>query len=833
MGGGRTLTVWGALVCCALSGACATNAPREGDSGADSVAELDATDATTSSDGAGPATCDGVGSPGRLTIHRLNRVEYDETVADLLGTATRPADDFPIDDLGRGFDNLASLLSVSPLLVEKHERAVLALVNEALHIDIPKTQTSFFEAELLPTEFSVPQAGVMNLWTNDSIGAEFVASGPGTYLVEVRAIATQAGDELAKMAIRIDTAEAIVEVAGNPEAPGVYHAAFHAEAGTHTASIAFINDFFEPPGHDRNLLVDFIRVEGPFRDELRVLDFEGESLGPPLSAESGPPWAGDGSGGLTVALKGTAAGRHRVLVRGEGSASLSLDGAVAGTWKLEPTAEEPDLGEIDLQLGGGDHTLELAMTGDSLWIDRISVVGPVDLGLAKPSASRLSLLLCTPETLGEAACLRETWQRFASRAWRRPPTVEELDRLATLAPLVPDAVEGDAFDVDLGFEGRLRQGFRAILLSPHFIFRPELDPEPDATTPRPLTGHELATRVSYAIWRSMPDPGLLAAAEAGTLQDDGTLESEVRRLLADPRADILVEQFAGQWLELRNLDDVFRDAEKYPEFNAELGASMRRETELLFKEYANGAGSFLDIFDAPATWLDGRLAAFYKIPGPSAEDTEFKRVLTDGTQRRGLLSQSAILTVTSHPFRTSPVRRGRWVLAKLLCDEPPPPPPGVDSLPISGPDGEALDIRALMDLHRTDPYCASCHEAMDPLGFALEHFDAIGGWRDAADGFPVDSSGVLPDGRSFDGALELSALIKADPSTARCITTHLFTYLVGRVEIPDDACALDAIAAAWAARGYAFRELIVLIATSPLFRERVPAESPPITEGSP
>lgn len=829
MGGGRALTGWCVLLLCALSGACTAGATRDGDSGAD-VAQR--SDGTATSDGSVPVACEVTEGPGRLTIHRLNRVEYDETVADLLGTTTRPADDFPIDDLGRGFDNLANLLSVSPLLVEKHERAVSALVNEALRLAIATTQTSYFEAEALPTEFGVPQGGVMNLWTNDTIGAEFVAAGPGQYLVEVRALATQAGDELVRMAIRIDGAEALVDVAGNADAPGLYHAAFEVAGGPHTVTVGFVNDLFESTGHDRNLLVDSIRVEGPFRAELRVVDFEGESVGLPVVAEQGPPWAGDASGGLTVALNGGSAGRHRVLARGMGGATLSVDGAVVGALALDPASADPYIAGLDVQLSGGDHTLAFAAGSDGFILDRVSVIGPLDLSPPEPSASRLALLTCTPDGIGEAACLRETWQRFASRAWRRPASADELDRLATLAAQVADAVAGDPFDLDLGFEGRLRQGFRAVLLSPHFIFRPEPDPEPDATTPRRLTSYELATRVSYALWRSTPDAGLLALAAAGSLQDDAALEAQLRLMLADPRADILVAQFAGQWLELRNLDDVFRDSEKYPKFNAELAQSMRRETELLFKEYADSTGSFLDIFDAPATWLDGRLAAFYAIAGPSPGDPTFQRVSTVGTPRRGLLSQASILTVTSHPFRTSPVRRGRWVLAKLLCDEPPPPPPGVDSLPVSGPEGELLDIRALMDLHRTDPYCASCHEAMDPLGLALEHFDATGAWRETAEGFPVDASGVLPDGRSFDGALELSAVIKADPATARCITTHLFTYLLGRVEIPADACALDGITAAWAARGYAFRELVVLIALSPLFRERVPAEPPLTTEGS-
>ncbi|MEZ4264908.1 MAG: DUF1592 domain-containing protein [Myxococcota bacterium] len=827
---GRALVVWSAILLGVSAVACGGETAGEDDAGADAAVHADA---GADAELGGPASCEGVDQPGRLTIHRLNRVEYDETVATLTGTTTRPADDFPIDDLGRGFDNLATLLSVSPLLVEKHERAVLALVDEALHLEIQRPAESFFEAELLPTESGAQQGQVMNLWTNDAIGAEFVASGAGTYLVEVRALATQAGDALAAMGLRIDDAEAVVPVAATFDAPGRYHAAFHAEAGPHTVSAAFLNDLFVATGHDRNLLIDYIRVEGPFRAELRVTDLEGEDFAPPVSEPLGIPWAGDGSGGATATLTGLVAGRYRVLVQGQGAALLSVDGTPAGALDFAASATDPGVAELHVLLGAGDHTLGFAMTGDRLLLDRVSVIGPLGVAPPIPSASRLSLLTCDPVALGEAACLRETWRRFADRAWRRPTTEEELDRLATLAPMVPDAADAGDFDVDLGFEGRLRLGFRAILLSPHFIFRPEPDPEPTSETARALDGYELATRLSYAVWRTMPDAELFAAAAAGTLQQDASLEAQVRRLLADPRADIIVDQFAGQWLELRNLDGLFRDSVKYPLFNAELGESMRRETELLFKEYADSDGSFLDILDAPATWLDGRLAEFYAIPGPAPEDLAFVRVATEGTQRRGLLSQAAILTVTSHTFRTSPVRRGRWVLAKLLCDEPPPPPPGVDSLPVSGPDGVELDIRALMELHRTDPYCASCHESMDPLGFALEHFDAIGAWRESADGFPVDSSGVLPDGRSFDGALELSALIKADPATARCITTHMFTYLLGRNEIPDDACAIDEITAAWAARGYVFRELVVLIAMSPLFRQRTPAEPPPLAEVSP
>jgi hypothetical protein len=798
----------------------AGSADADGAGGAD-VADADALPA-----------CEGPGSPGRKTIHRLNRVEYDETVAALLGTETKPADDFPIDDLGRGFDNLAALLSVSPLLVEKHERAVLALVDEALQLTIHETAVALFEAEELPSDTGAPEGITYNLWTNGSVTAELVVEAAGVHLVEVRAFATQAGDELAKMAIEVDSAQVVVDVAAVPEAPARYAAAFQLSAGKHAVRASFLNDAYDPEaGADRNLLVDYIRVEGPFRPAARVVDLEGETAGPAVSEPLGAPWAGDGAAGLEWTLTEAVAGEHRLELRGLGDAVVRVDGAVVGEVSLGETAAGMDA--LTVSLGGGAHTIRVEKAGASLLLDRLSVLGPLDLDPPTPSASRLSLLGCAPPETPEAQCLRETWRAFASRAWRRPATDEELDRLATLAPLVPDAPADLDFAADLGFEGRLRLGFRAILLSPHFIFRPEPDPQPEATEPRALDGYELATRLSYAIWRTMPDATLTAIAATGSLGDDAQLEAEVRRLLADPRADTIVEHFAGQWLELRNLDGLFRDSVKYPEFDAALARSMRTETELLFKEYATKDASFLDILDAPATWLDGRLAAFYGIPGPKAGDATFTRVSTEGTERRGLLSQASILTVTSHPFRTSPVRRGRWVLAKLLCDEPPPPPPGVDALPMAAPDGTPLDIRALMALHSTDPYCANCHQAMDPIGFALEHFDAIGAWREQADGFPVDAFGELPDGRTFDGALELAAVVKADPATARCIVTHLFTYLLGRAEVPEDRCTLDAIAAQWADRGYVFRELVVLIASSGPFRQRVPAEPPAMTEASP
>ena len=438
--------------------------------------------------------------------------------------------------------------------------------------------------------------------------------------------------------------------------------------------------------------------------------------------------------------------------------------------------------------------------------------------LRAESDSRDELMVCEPvgaESLAEVEnCLAEVVSEFLPRAWRRPVTDVEIERLVGFGASVIEA--GDSFDVAVSLV------MEAALASPNFVFRveqhPELSAEEVAAGDVPwLDDYALASRLSYFLWSSMPDEELFALAAEGRLQDAAEIERQVRRMLEDPKSDALVENFAGQWLYLRNIDRAAPDVWSYPEFNDELRASMREEMELFFATFISEDRSMLELLTADDSFVDPVLAAHYGLDEFDGEG--FERVYFSGVPRGGLLGQAGILMALSYPTRTSPVRRGKFILGQLLCQEPPPPPPGVEGLPETE-DVEGLSLREQMERHRTDPTCASCHATMDPLGFGLENYDGVGQWRDSYGDEPVDAVGLLPDGRQFDGGQDLAALIADDPAFPRCISQTLFMYANGRpIELADRAAVLS-VGESFEESGYRFADLAVAIATSIPFRAR-------------
>ena len=346
-----------------------------------------------------------------------------------------------------------------------------------------------------------------------------------------------------------------------------------------------------------------------------------------------------------------------------------------------------------------------------------------------------------------------------------------MDKLTGFIKLAQD--HGDTFDQGV------QVALEAILVSPDFLFRIEHDRSPDDPTQQhPINDYELATRLSYFLWSSLPDDELFASAEKATLHQPEVLTAEVTRMLHDPKAIALVDNFAGQWLQLRNLDSIKPDPDKFPEFDAELRASMKQETRLFFKNLMDEDHSILDFLTAKYSFLNERLAKFYGIDGVTG--SEFRKVDLTGTPRGGVLTQGSVLTVSSYPNRTSVVIRGKWVLENLLNAPPPPPPPDVPSLDEKGL-GVTVSLRQQMEIHRANPVCASCHTKMDPLGFGLENFNAIGQYRTSEGKFPIDASGTTPDGRPFKSAVELEGLIAAQPqSFAECVTEKMLTFALGR-----------------------------------------------------
>jgi hypothetical protein len=416
--------------------------------------------------------------------------------------------------------------------------------------------------------------------------------------------------------------------------------------------------------------------------------------------------------------------------------------------------------------------------------------------------------------------------RFATRAYRRPATKAEVDRLVKLASSAGERGES--------WEAGIQLAFQAVLVSPKFLFRVELDDRPDSAEPHPIDEYQLASRLSYFLWSSMPDEELLSLAGKKALA--ANLDAQVRRMLKDPKADALVENFALQWLQLRRLKTFSADPKLFPNFTEELRSAMLKETELFFAAVVREDRSILDLIDADFTFLNEPLARHYGIAdtagnwmgqkatrpgGRPLRGQDFVRVSLPHKLRGGLLTQASVLTVTSNPTRTSPVKRGRWVLEQLLGTPPPPPPPDVPELA----EGEKAvltgSLRQRMEQHRAKAACAACHARMDPLGFAFENYNAIGAWRDRDGAFPVDSSGVLPDGSSFKGPAELKGILKEKKDLfARCLSEKLLTYALGRGPEPYDRPALDKIQTALEADGHRFSTLVIEITRCFPFRMR-------------
>ena len=426
--------------------------------------------------------------------------------------------------------------------------------------------------------------------------------------------------------------------------------------------------------------------------------------------------------------------------------------------------------------------------------------------LAPNGSARARILPCDPTGIG---CREPALADLAYRAWRRPVARAELDGLLGLVNVALDEGGG----VEMGMELALR----AILLSPHFIYRPELEQDSGANSAHPLGDYEIASRLSYFLWSSMPDDALLAAAEAGELQDDAQLAAQVKRMLADPKAAALVDNFAGQWLRLRAFSEHQPDYEAFPDWDDGLRNAMRRETELFFSEFLKGNAPLDALLTADFTFLNQRLAEHYGLPFSGGQ--ELQRVsLSDSGERRGLLTQGSLLTVTSTPTRTSPVKRGVWVLEELLCDGPPAPPPGVEGLVEDGSFGGSL--REQLEEHRSNPACSGCHSVMDPIGLGLENYDGVGGFRVDDNGNPIDPSGELLNSGSFSGVTELADLLQEDPRLSHCVIEKLLTYALGREIVEDEHPFIEEIAEQLVLSGNSLPGLIELLVLSEPFRTR-------------
>ena len=651
--------------------------------------------------------CTQIHHAGRATLHRLNRAEYNNTIRDLFGISLTPADDFPQDDVGEGFDNIGDVLSVPPLLMEKYLDAAETVAAAVIDTrDFSKGLTQTFNADR--TESTVgadlEDEGFRMLGSTGSVSATVETPSDGKYKIRIRAQATQAGDEDAKMALQIDSQNVNeFEVKGHRKANWFEHDVT-LSAGSHKIGGAFLNDFYNPEAEDkrrrdRNLAIGTIEVIGP------------EGGGPPAWHEA-----------------------HRRFVTVRPSETVSVKDAAA------------------------------------------QVLRPI-----------------------------------LYRAFRRPVTDAEVVRFAEL-------VDRNVSEFKETYDYGLYVALQAALVSPDFLFRREADPERD-TAERKLNEYEVASRLSYFLWSSMPDDELFQLAENKRLFDPAILQAQIERMLHDDKALALSRNFAAQWLNLRNLADVRPNPELFPDFDDALRSAMGQETEMLFSTIVKENRSIDDFLNADFTFLNERLAKHYGIAGVSGE--EFIRVSLEGTKRSGVLTQASILTLTSNPGRTSPVKRGKWILENILGESPPPPPPGVPPLEEAAKDVSDLSLRERLEIHRKDPGCASCHKTMDPLGMGLENFDAIGRWRDKEGEREVDSTGELPSGEKFSGPIELIGIIRGrQEQFHRAFAERLLTYALGRGLEYYDKCAVDQALVLMKQRGNRFSALVEGIVTSDPFMKR-------------
>lgn len=419
----------------------------------------------------------------------------------------------------------------------------------------------------------------------------------------------------------------------------------------------------------------------------------------------------------------------------------------------------------------GYHLAVTELPDSNPGIGSIEVEGPLTVDGPGDTPSRRKIFSCSPESPSqELGCATEILGSLARQAYRRPVSSNEVDELLEFF---------DAGRADSDFEAGIQFALERILVSPDFLFRIEQDPAGLAPgTMYAISDVELASRISFFLWSSLPDERLLDLVERGTLRDAGVLEQEVARMMADPRADAFIENFVGQWLYLRNLDGIYPDPKAFPEFDENLRAAFQRETELFLDDQIRSDSSLLELLSADYSFINERLAEHYGIEG--VYGSRYRKMKLDGGQRGGLLGHGSLMMVTSYPNRTSPVLRGKFVLENLLGGPPPEPPPNVPALEEES-EGRKLTMREAMAKHRENPACRVCHAAMDPIGFSLENYDAVGKWRMEFADQPIDASGLLPDGNTFDGPDGLRDLLLERPDDlVGTITEKLLRFALGR-----------------------------------------------------
>jgi hypothetical protein len=647
--------------------------------------------------------------PGRASVfHRLNRVEYRNAIRDLLALEVDVASQLPADDIDeQGFDNMADVLTVSPVLLERY----LSAARKTARLAVGRTP-------LGPAvdSYKVP----ILLAQDDRMGDDLPFGSRGG-----------------------------VAVRHHFPVDGEYDVRIR----LHRNYVNYVRGL----GTRQQLEV---RLDGVL---LKRFAIGGEGPGRPAPASyagnifGDPEWekyALYADSGLTLRVRAKA---------GPGVIGVSfLRNLTASEGVLQPRQTVFAVAINDMR--DGNAAVEEVAVGGPLTVD-----GPGD------TPSRRQVFVCRPAKASEELpCARRVLGTLARRAYRRPAERADVETLVQFYKA--GRAEGS-------FDAGIQAALERLLISPDFLFRVERDPDGVAPGTAYRIGNlALASRLSFFLWSSIPDNELLDLADRGELGKLDVLERQVRRMLADPRSRALVENFAGQWLRLRDLSNVVPDPVAFPNFDENLREAFRRETELFLESQIHDDRSVWELLSANYTFANERLAQHYGIP--DVYGAHFRRVALDEAQaarRGGILGHGSLLTVTSYPNRTSPVLRGKWVLANVLGTPPPPPPPNVPDLPTKGEGGRPATMRDRLAQHRKNPACAVCHAPMDPMGLALENYDAVGSWRTAEGALPIDSSGALPDGTSFSGPSGLRTLLmERREQFVRTVTEKLLSYALGR-----------------------------------------------------
>lgn len=654
--------------------------------------------------------CGKTPNPGAVTLRRINRIEYRNSIRDLFGIDYEPAAGFPGDDVGYGFDNIGDVLTLPPLLMDKYVKAAEEISEKVIIAPAP---APIFDSPRKLSQLTAESGGNYDgsrfeFFSNSKATFEEHAPWTGRYALQLGMAGSAAEGRFPKVVISVDGKKVEEITVETPTAnnPVPFSIPLRLRTGKRIFEIAFVNDHYVPakdgqPAQDTNLYIYELRLTGQ------------------KPAEKIPP----------LALPEI----HRELVRD-----------------------------------------------------------------AIPNATR---------SVADAA--KDVLRRVASRAYRRPATDDELNRLATIVEQSVAAGES--------YEAGLQTAVAAVLVSPHFLFKIE-EPSHRIAGEYPLLNEfELATRLSYFLWSSTPDRELLSLASKKRLREPGVLAAQLDRMLRDDRARDFVKNFAGQWLTLRKLDQFTPNAGMFPDWNDSLRELMRTESYFLFLYILRENMSVLRLLDADFSFMNESLARYYQIPGISGE--KFQKVSLKGHKRMGILTHASVLAVTSNPTRTSPVKRGKWILDNILGTPPPPAPPGVPELEKGELTGT---LREQLEQHRANPSCAACHKQMDPIGLALENYDAVGRWRTEERGTPIDASGELPTGEVIKNPADLIRLIREKKSEqfARTLTEKLMTYAIGRGIEYYDRCAIDKILSETSKNDYRFKDLLLAIIYSDPFQRK-------------